>query len=235
VQWRYTAGPLAAAGYEVVVVDLPGHGRSEPAANGPVTDLGEYADWLTRLLCLLDVERPFVVGCSIGGKIALDLAVRLGDGVAGVVAMAADAKNPHARESSLRRELEDSAAPSRSERTYLGTLAVIGADLGAERRALIATMHRREDPLVSTSDLIGWATHDLRGRLSEIVAPVRLVAGTDDLWLDVDDVAWAAAQIPGGTLTVLDGIGHYPMEEMADFPLVLGEWLAELSSPVPAA
>ena len=45
VQWRCTVGPLAAAGYEAVVVDLPGHGRSEPAVDGPVTDLSWYSRW----------------------------------------------------------------------------------------------------------------------------------------------------------------------------------------------
>lgn len=234
VQWRHTIGPLAAAGYEAVVVDLPGHGRSEPAVDGPVTDLSWYARWLCDLLPRLGVVRPFVVGCSIGGKIALDLGVRLGDGVAGVVAMAADAKNGSASESGLRRELQDSAAPSRTDRTYFGTLSVIGAGLPPSVREMIATMHRREDPTVSTSDLIGWATHDLRARLPEITVPTRLVAGRADLWLDLDRVTWAADQIPNATLTVLDDIGHYPMEEMPDFGTVLVGWLAEMHHPTAA-
>ena len=45
VQWRRVTAALAQHGYRVVVPDLPGHGRSEPAPGGPVTDLGDYAAW----------------------------------------------------------------------------------------------------------------------------------------------------------------------------------------------
>jgi pimeloyl-ACP methyl ester carboxylesterase len=237
VQWRYTTERLAALGYHVIVPDLPGHGRSEPAGDGPVRDLGDYAQWCLELLELLDVHEPFVVGCSIGGKIALDLAVRAGGDLAGVVAMAADAHNSRTSVSGLLRELEDAAAPSRSDRTYFGTLAVVGRQVPPARAELIATMHRREDPLVSTSDLLGWATHDLRPELHGIACPTRLVVGDDDLWLDVADVVWTAQQIPGGHSTVLEGIGHYPMEEVEDFATLLHGWLVELGAartPAPA-
>jgi pimeloyl-ACP methyl ester carboxylesterase len=134
----------------------------------------------------------------------------------------------------LRRELVDVAAPARGDRTYLGTLAVVGRSVRPDRAALIATMHRREDPVVTVSDLIGWATHDLRDRLPLIGCPVRLAVGTDDLWVDVERVRWAAGRIPGARLTVLDGVGHYPMEEIDGFAGVLAGWLAEADREVAA-
>ena len=231
VQWRDTAPGLAARGHHVVVPDLPGHGRSEPAPGGPVTDLGDYAAWCLTLIDRLGLERPAVVGCSIGGKIALDVAVRASGQLAGVVAMAADAHTggrPSVR--GLRRELSDVAAPSRTDRTHLGTLAVLGRRVSRARAELVATMHRREDPAVSTSDLLGWATHDLRDDLARITCPTHLVVGDDDLWLDVERVRWAAARIPGARCTVLQGVGHYPMEEIEGFDAVLDGWLTELTS-----
>ncbi|GAA4553827.1 alpha/beta hydrolase [Pseudonocardia xishanensis] len=227
VQWRHVAPALAARGYRVVVPDLPGHGRSEPAPGGPVTDLGDYAAWVAALIADLGLVTPYVVGCSIGGKITLDLATRVP--LAGIVAMAADAwTGGRPSERGLRRELSDVAAPSRADRTELGTLAVVGGAVSRERAGLIATMHRREDPTVSTSDLIGWTTHDLRERLGEIRCPAHLVVGADDLWVPADGVRAAAAGIPGARCTVLPGIGHYPMEEIEGFGGVLAGWLAEL-------
>lgn len=230
VQWRDVTVPLARRGYRVVVPDLPGHGRSEPARGGPVTDLGAYATWCVELIDRLELERPFVVGCSIGGKIALDVAARVGGRLSGVVAMAADAwTGGRPGVAGLRRELSDVAAPSRTDRTHLGTLAVVGRSVPRERAELIAVMHRREDPAVSTSDLIGWATHDLRDALPGISCPAHLVVGSDDLWLDPDDVRWAAGRIRGARVSVLDGVGHYPMEELPDFAAVLDGWLQELA------
>jgi pimeloyl-ACP methyl ester carboxylesterase len=235
VQWRHVSAGLAARGFRVVVPDLPGHGRSEPAPGGPVTDLSGYTEWCLELISVLGLERPYVVGCSIGGKITLDLACRASDRLAGVVAMAADAWTGGVpAEGGLRRELSDVAAPSRTDRTHLGTLAVVGRSVPNERAQLIATMHRREDPVISNSDLIGWTTHDLRERLPRVSCPAHLVVGADDLWVDVERVRLAAGRIPGARCTVLDGIGHYPMEEIEGFDGMLAGWLAELGNKAAA-
>ena len=67
----------------------------------------------------LGLDRPYVVGCSIGGKIALDPACRLGKRLGGAVAMAADAGlDPAAGRAmarGLERELEAFAAPHRPD------------------------------------------------------------------------------------------------------------------------
>lgn len=60
--------------FDVIAVDLPGFGQS-PTAAFPATVEG-YADHLQGLLAELDVERPHVVGHSLGGAIALELGRR---------------------------------------------------------------------------------------------------------------------------------------------------------------
>ncbi|MGW0037740.1 alpha/beta fold hydrolase [Gordonia sp. NPDC003376] len=237
VQWRHAARDLAARGYRVIVPDLPGHGRSEPAVGGPVTDLVAYGDWLVELLGLLGVERPYVLGCSIGGKLTLELACRPDTPLAGAVAMAADAGPGAVNVGGLRRELEDVAGPSRAERTYLGTLASVGRSVPAQTAHLIGLMHKREDPEISSSDLIGWGTHDVRHRLSDRTCPIRLVCGVDDPWIDVERIRRLAAGCASAdpvadrlavTFTALPGVGHYPMEEIDDFAALAGGWIDEL-------
>lgn len=235
LQWRDVLRDLPAHGYEPVVVDLPGHGRSDGAANGPVRDLAAYRDWCLALVAALDLDRFFVVGCSIGGKIALDIAATAPPGLRGVVAMEADAHNTRLSVRQLELSLEDSAAPSRSDRTYYGTLAACGRDVEPDRAAAIAEHHRREDPLVTTGDLIGWASHDLRPRLAAITCPVRLVVGADDFWVDERDAAWTAERITDCRYEVLPGVGHYPMEELPGFPARLAAWLGELADDEPEA
>jgi pimeloyl-ACP methyl ester carboxylesterase len=235
VQWRELLRELPAHGYRVIVPDLPGHGRSDNPRSGPIRDLGDYAAWLAELLRDLGADRPLIAGCSIGGKIALELAADPAVAPRGVVAMAADAGNSRLSARALERGLEDAASPSRADRTYLGTLACVGRAVPAERAEAIAAMHRREDPVVSTLDLIAWTEHDLRSRLGEIACPVRLVAGEDDFWIDLDDVEWAAGQIPDCTYDRLSGVGHYPMEEIEGFAELLAGWLGELTAGAPAA
>jgi pimeloyl-ACP methyl ester carboxylesterase len=227
VQWRDVQPELARLGYRVVVPDLPGHGRSEPAPHGPIRDLGEYATWCEELIDALDLVRPLIVGCSIGGRIALDLAVRRGDRLAGVVAMACHGGRDTRHRLTLRgleRELSDASSPARSDRTYVGTLAVVGSSAATAKAELIARMHCREDPEVSTSDLIGWITQDLNDRLFKVKCPTRVAVGTDDLWVDIDDAARTANLLPDGQFTTLPGVGHYPMEEIDGFAGILDRW-----------
>jgi pimeloyl-ACP methyl ester carboxylesterase len=228
-QWRPVLEALPAHGYRVIAPDLPGHGRSDLLPAGPIRRLSDYREWLVSLLDELDVRRTLVVGCSIGGKLALDLAADVPDRISAVVAMAADARNSLLSVRTLELSLEDAASPSRSDRTYYGTLACVGASVEPKRAAVIAARHRREDPLVSTADLIAWAEHDLRGELDRIRCPVHLVAGEDDFWVDVRDAKWAAGVIPNCTFEVLPGIGHYPMEELEDFAERLTGWLSEIA------
>lgn len=225
VQYRHVAADLAALGYRVIVPDLPGHGRTEPAKNGPVTDLGEYAQFGLDVLDQLGIDRFVAVGCSIGGKITIDLAVRAGDRIIAAIAMAAGSRPGHVSLRGLTRELVDISTPSRGDRTYWGTRAVVGSAIDEERRELIARMHCREDPIVSNSDLIGWGRHDVSEGLPGVVCPTVLVAGEDDLWIDTAAIRHDAESIPRGTFVLLPGIGHYPMEEMSDFAEAVDSWV----------
>jgi pimeloyl-ACP methyl ester carboxylesterase len=232
VQWRSALAPLAGLGYRVIVPDLPGHGHSEPSPFGAVRDLSTYADWLVEILAALAVERAVVVGCSIGGKIAQDMAARHGSRVRAAVSMCAEAGPGRVKLHVLERELEDSAAAARSDRTHLGTRAVIGRNVANDTAALIARMHCREDPLVSNSDLIGWGRHDVRDLLADITCPITFVAGEDDLWVDPASVEQAADLAPDGRYELLKGYGHYPMEEIPDFAALLDRWIGTMAGGV---
>jgi pimeloyl-ACP methyl ester carboxylesterase len=239
VQWRHVARDLANRGYRVIVPDLPGHGRSEPAPCGPVTSIVDYGDWLCSILDTLGIERPYVIGCSIGGKLALELATRPERTLSGVIAMEAEAGPGRVNVNGLRRELEDVAGPARAERTYLGTLASVGRSVPEAKAHVVALMHKREDPEISSSDLIGWGTHDVRDRLHQVTAPLHVVAGRDDPWIVVDEIARIAETVnetvPGrARFTAIDGIGHYPMEEIDDFATLVDTWIGELKASVQA-
>jgi pimeloyl-ACP methyl ester carboxylesterase len=54
------------------------------------------------------------------------------------------------------------------------------------------------------------------------------VVGEDDFGVPVAKVRATAARIPGARVDALPGVGHYPMEELADFADRFERWIAEL-------
>ena len=73
--------------YRVVAVDRPGSGYSTRAPGASAT-LSAQADALAALIDALKLDRPVVVGHSLGGAIALTLAQRHPDKVAGLALLA---------------------------------------------------------------------------------------------------------------------------------------------------
>lgn len=72
--WYLTVAPRLAARHHVVLYDLRGHGRSEPAATG--YDLATLAGDLEALLDALDTDPPVDLGGhSFGGAISIRLAI----------------------------------------------------------------------------------------------------------------------------------------------------------------
>jgi pimeloyl-ACP methyl ester carboxylesterase len=228
VQFRHTAPELADLGYRVLVVDMPGHGRSEPAENGPIADLGWYGDWCLRVLDLMSMSNPYLLGCSIGGSIVMDMAVKASARLAGVVAMAAaDSRIVHPN--GVRPlVLEDSGAPSIRDRTYYGALVSPGRLVPADRVELIALMHCREDWHVTFADGTAMGRLDLWDELPGITCPMVVAAGEDDPFIPHRLIRETAARIPNAIYELLEGYGHYPMEEMPHFATKFDGWVKRM-------
>ena len=74
VTWRFMTGPLAAAGHRVLLADLRGRGLSGAPAE-PRYALADYADDVAAVVTGLGLERPLVLGHSLGARIAAAFAV----------------------------------------------------------------------------------------------------------------------------------------------------------------
>jgi pimeloyl-ACP methyl ester carboxylesterase len=84
--WRWVVEAMGLRAPRVVALDLRGHGDSEwtkPPAYAPP----DYADDIARLIQILEVDAPVVVGHSMGGIAALDFARRFTKLSGGVVAI----------------------------------------------------------------------------------------------------------------------------------------------------
>ena len=72
--------PAMTKNFRVIAFDMPWHGKSSPPAGWHKEDYrlttGSYTEMIMGFARALGLERPVVMGCSIGGRIVLDLALK---------------------------------------------------------------------------------------------------------------------------------------------------------------
>ena len=87
--YRCILGPLGRSGFHAIAPDLPGHGwnGSTSHARGAFS-VTAMTDWVRALLDELGIPGCVLVGQSLGGGVALDVAARFPDRVSGLVLLA---------------------------------------------------------------------------------------------------------------------------------------------------
>jgi 3-oxoadipate enol-lactonase len=230
--WDDQVGPFAAAGWRVVAADLPGFGET-PRPDGPVALWATLRDLLARL----GVDRAMVVGRSLGGRAAVDLALAAPERVRALVLVGSSLAGRRFQEPALF-ELWDrgEAALERGDQREAARVEIDTWVAGVDRppEAVGPEMRRRVTEMLLTAYAHGEADLEepdppAAGRLSEITAPTLVVVGNHDR-PDIQAMAVAlAAGIPGAERVVLDGAAHLPsMERPGEFNRVVLEFLATL-------
>jgi pimeloyl-ACP methyl ester carboxylesterase len=207
---------LADAGFRVVAPELPGFGRSDPA---PDWHRVEDAVFHLRRMCeALSLPPCTVVGSSLGGWLAAELAVWFPDRVSSLVLVDAvglrvDGAPVFDLFAARQRELLEHVFPHGGDLLTMIAPAIEGTD--DEHALLLHFFHAME-----ATARLGWNPflHDpkLRGRLPLVSAPALVVWGGDDAVVPVEHGEVYADEIPDATLTVLDGCGHLPALEQPD-------------------
>lgn len=85
--FRHTLFGRLGAGYRLIALDRPGAGYSV-RASGATGRLPEQAEIVRRFIEALRLEKPLVVGHSLGGAIALTLAVEHPEAISGIALLA---------------------------------------------------------------------------------------------------------------------------------------------------
>jgi pimeloyl-ACP methyl ester carboxylesterase len=218
-QWRHVLNdPEITKSFRVLAFDLPRHGKSLPPAGWQdeeyrlTTDA--YVETILAFCDALRLERPVVVGCSIGGKIVLHLALR----------------HPERFRALIGIESADYQAPWYDDTSWLHRPDIHGGELAsAMMSGLIAPQSPAETrwdtlwgyaqggPGVFRGDLHFYrAEGDLRGKLGGIDTgrcPLYLLTGEYDFSCTPDDTRRTGEAIKGARVTIMNGLGHFPMSE----------------------
>jgi pimeloyl-ACP methyl ester carboxylesterase len=203
--------------YRVIAFDMPWHGKSSPPAGWEKEDYrlttGRYTGMIMSVARSLGLERPVVMGCSIGGRIVLDLALK------------------HAGEFRALIGLQSGAFVERYyDPGWLDHPEVHGGRAcGAVAYGLMSPLSPRSEvwetvwhymqggPGVFSGDLHFYQVEgDVRERIGEIdtsVCPLYLLTGEYDYSASPRDTQAVVDRVRGAKLTVMKGLGHFPMSE----------------------
>jgi 3-oxoadipate enol-lactonase len=218
---------LLAADFRVVFFDNRGFGASD-APPGPYT-VGELAGDAAAVLDAAGLERAHVVGVSLGGMVAQELALTRAKRVDRLVLLSTTpGLRGHpmpARTVALMAEAPF-LAPDVALRRFVDNALGSGAGDGLADRIVA---YRTQNP----PDLTGWqaqaaagATHDALDQIAGITAPTLVVHGTEDAVVDYRNGELLARTIPGARLELLDGVGHLaPWEQPERLAPLLREFL----------
>jgi len=179
--------------------DLNGHGRSHGDGHLSLTD---HADDLAALLDALDIQKIHVVGHSMGGGIALTLALNHPDRVAGLGLIATGARLKVHPDILTRAESQPEAVAELLSRWLWGG----SVDDAVRERGKSQFMTLK--PSIIARDYAASNVFDARARLGDIRAPTLVLCGTEDVMTPPKFSDSLATSIAGARLRLFEGAGH---------------------------
>lgn len=203
--WGATLNRLP--GVDGVALDLPGHGRSP----GPgLATIGAYGAAALALADALGLAELVLVGHSMGGGVALELALAQPERVRGLVLLSTTARLYVAP--TLLQQLVDDPAAARRWIVETG----YGPQTAEGTRRLGCAQLARVAPSVLHGDFVACSAFDARARLAEVRAPALVVCGAEDRLTPPKYVRALAEGLASARFEVIPGAGHMlPMEAPA--------------------
>ena len=198
---------------QVITFDHRGVGDSAPL-EGAIT-IAEMAEDAAALLGGLGFERADVLGISMGGMVAQELALAHPRRVRTLTLGCTYAGGPDSAltEPAVVLRLQESMLSGDRERAIRTAFEVNTSSSYAARQDRWEAFHQvalrgAVAVPVIMAQMQAIAAHDTSARLASITAPTLVIHGTEDLLLPVSNAHAIAAAIPGAHLEILDGVGH---------------------------
>ncbi len=210
-----------AAQYRVVVPDFRGHGESEKVLRGHTVE--QYAADVLALAEALGIERPIIVGWSMGAMVAYEYLKLVGDGgAAGLVVVdqgPSDFIWPDYPEGVF--SAQDLADGNKQLQTDQAALAMefVGLMLhepDAETATWMVNEMLKCPPAIAGSILLDQTIRDDRATIGGLRLPTLVVFGEDPKLNNPSAGKWISDQVPGSVFEVVADSSHCPFYERAD-------------------
>lgn len=209
--------------YRVIAFDLPYHGKSSPPEGWEREDYlltsDLYVGIVMAVMDALGIDRPIVMGCSIGGRAVLHLALRHGSKFRAAIGLQSGL---HA-ESRFGNEFADLGIMNRPE-AHGGEMCsmlisgLIGPEAPHKDRWETIWHYSQGGPGVFAGDLYyyfddGDLRNGLVSRIDTDVCPLYLLSGEYDFSAPPAAAEEVARQVKGAKYSLMPGLGHFPMSE----------------------
>ena len=204
------------AGARVFALDLPGHGNSPGRGQQSIAG---YARCVLEWLGAVGLNRAAFIGHSMGGAIALEMAMQYPENVLALGLLATGTRLPIPSEI-----LTDAASPTtyRKANEALRRLA-FSPSVDIHLIELVVRRMAEIRQSVMHGDLLACNDFDATGRIERIRHPTQVLCGSDDRLTPLRYAQFLADTIPSGRLVVVPQAGHMLMLEC---PQVVAEALS---------
>jgi len=203
--------------FRVIAFDMPWHGKSSPPAGWQHEDYRlasrDYVDMILTVGDALDLDRPVAMGCSIGGRIVLHLALECPERFRALIGLQAGAHvDPYYDLDWLHRP------DVHGGEVCAGIVSGLVGPRSPETERWETIWHYMQGgPGVFKGDLFFYTKDgDIRPRVAEIDTkrcPLYLLSGEYDYSCTPDDTRELARRIAGTQAVIMAGMGHFPMSE----------------------
>ncbi len=214
--WRYQVDGLSRH-FEVVALDLPGHGASEPVTDPSVK---RYATTVRGLLQRIAGRKVFLAGHSMGGAVALQVALEHPELLKGLILVATAA---YLDMLALTPDILLWAAatmPHKFKGMFFSSLVT------KEALAIARDDVRRCSLETVLGDFATCRNFDFRGRLKRVRLPTLILCGSEDRVTPVRHSERLHQEISGSTLKVIEKAAHMlPLEAPVEVNAAIREFV----------
>nr|WP_281416033.1 alpha/beta fold hydrolase [Azospirillum rugosum] len=221
-RWARNLDGLAAAGFRVFAVDLPGHGHAQKGAGFDYSGPG-YSRWLRAFLDSLGGEPAHIVGTSFGGLVASAFAADHPEMTRSLTCVGSIGLLPMG-EARRQRTIDWLPQMSREEIRRRLTLSVVDTSLvtdeWVEEDHRINTSPGAREAFAALADYYRTTIDEdaTVGRLAAMEGrfPIQLLWGEKDISVATDIGVEAHARLPGSRFSFIDGAAHLPYFERTE-------------------
>ncbi|MBW4651065.1 MAG: alpha/beta hydrolase [Kastovskya adunca ATA6-11-RM4] len=214
MSWRWVAEQLP--DYRCIAINLPGFGKA-PAIASP--SLRQYADAVCAELAALNVESYTLIGHSMGGKIALQVAAKSERPPEQVVLIAPSPPTQEPMPDEEKQRLLNNHPSQSNAETTLSSATQRA--LSQEQQALAIETHLIVEETAWRWWLLEGMNHSIADQMPQLQMPVSVLASKDDPVISYNTIeSDVLGVISHAKLITTQGVGHL-------IPLEDPNWVAE--------